>query len=151
MASRQVPLRTARIRLEHQSLLRGLAALERALEGLVCYSEVYANFGSALQLYRCCRILSDRVPGHFAREETTLLADVARISPEARDFVVEMRHQHLDVQRRLDAFCSALDQLEHTADLEDSICQLKKKGRDFTRHMASHMGIEERRIIALQS
>ncbi len=150
MGNRQV-LQTARIRQEHQSLLRELARLDAALEALVCYSEVYANFASALELYRCTRTLADHVPGHFAREETTVLEDVADLGPAARDFVAAMKHEHLELQRRLDLFCFTLDQLQHSADLECSISQLKQRGREFTHEMASHMGSEERRIAALQA
>ncbi len=135
--------------LEHDSLRRDLQALETALAELVCYAEVYANLASAGRVGECGRGLLSRVPGHFAQEETTLLANVARMGPAAKAFVQEMKRQHLELQNRLEAFGRMLDQLDSATDLDDAICRLKQTGEEFTRQMSAHMTAEERKIAAL--
>lgn len=135
--------------LEHNSLRRDLQALETALAELVCYSEVYANLASAGRVCECGRGLLHRVPSHFAQEETALLADVARMGPAAKAFVKEMKRQHLELQRQLEAFGATVEQLQTANDLEDAICRLKQAGEAFTRRLGAHMSEEERKIATL--
>ncbi len=135
--------------LEHESLRRELQTLEAALAELVCHSEVYANLASAGRVRECGHGLLQRVPGHFAHEETTLLADVARMGPTAKMFVEEMKRQHIELQAQLEAFGDIAEQLQTASDLDGTICRLKQAGEDFMRRMGAHMSAEERRIATL--
>ena len=131
---------------EHESLRQELRALEAALAELVCFPEVYANLASAARVCECGRGLVHRIPGHFAQEEATLLADLARRSAAARTFVDEMKQQHLDLLRRLEAFGTLLEEYQSTNDLDEIVCRMKQQGQEFAQRMAAHMSAEESKV-----
>ncbi len=140
---------SAKNHLEHESLRRELQALESALAELVCFPEIYANLASAGRVCECGRGLLRHVPGHFAEEEATLLAQLARRSPAAKTFVSEMKRQHLELQRQLDELGKLIEAFQSATDLDDAVCCLKQQGQEFTRRMASHMSAEERKVAML--
>lgn len=131
---------------EHTSLMQELQKLEAALSGIICYSEVYTNLASIEEVHSWVRQLRNDVPTHFAHEEQSVLAPVATLGGEWPAFASEMRRQHLELQRQLESFCETAERLEDADDLEQCICDLKQRGEEFTRHMASHMGAEERKL-----
>jgi hypothetical protein len=126
--------------------MKELKALDRALNGLVCYPEVYADLGTAEQVYGCGRELRDAVPTHFAYEEQLVLEQVAALGPQWKTFAQEMRRQHLLLQSKLEAFLAAVDGLADAADLESAVDELKQRGRELARDLAAHMSTEERRL-----
>lgn len=75
-----------------------------------------------------------------------MLDVVAPFGPDWSAFAREMKKQHQQLGERLKDFCAAMDELEDAQDLELSIFELKRKGEEFTKQMASHMGAEERRL-----
>lgn len=131
---------------QHLTLMQQLQELDGALAGLVCYSEVYANLGTAEQVCRCGRELRETVPSHFAHEEQVVLDAVALLGTQWAAFAREMKGQHLQLQGKLDAFCEAVDRLGTAEDLESSICELRQRGEDFAGQMLSHMVAEERKL-----
>ena len=131
---------------EHEQLLAELRALESALNGLVCYAEVYTDLGTAPQVYAAGRQLRTAVPRHFQHEEQTVLDAVAALGPDWAAFCKEMKRQHQQLSGKLEDFCAAMDELEDAPDLEECICELKRRGEEFSKQMASHMGAEERRL-----
>lgn len=131
---------------EHELLLGQLHELESALNGLICYAEVYADLGTAAQVYQSGRRLQASVPRHFQHEEQSVLDAVAALGPDWSAFCKEMKRQHQQLCGKLKDFCAAMDELEDAQDLEESIADLKQKGEEFSRQMASHMGAEERRL-----
>ena len=140
---------TAHNHQEHEALRGELKALEAALAEVVCYAEVYANLAGAGRVCECGRGLLHHVPGHFAQEETTLLAEVARVSAAAQAFVEEMKRQHVELQTQLEEFGTVIEQFPGAADLEEAVCRLKQKGEEFSRRMAAHMAAEERKVALL--
>ena len=78
---------------EHQALIEDLNELDYALDGLECYSEVFANFATAGQVLACGGRVAKLLPEHFSHEEQTVLAGVAKVSPELAEFAGEMRAQ----------------------------------------------------------
>lgn len=133
---------------EHQLLLDKLAGLDAALEALVCNSEVYANLASSADVLSAGRWLSTWLPEHFAGEEQSL-AFVAGIGPEWAAFAAEMVRQHREITECVRRFCKVAVELERTADLENSICDLKQTGKNLTTFMAAHLGAEERKLRSL--
>lgn len=131
---------------QHLSLMQQLQELDRALAGLMCYSEVYANLGTAETVVRCGRELRETVPSHFAHEEHAVLDAVSLLGPQWAEFARQMKGQHLRLQGKLDAFCDAMDRLQSSEDLERSISELKQRGEDFAGQMLSHMVAEERKL-----
>ncbi len=134
---------------EHHVLMNELSELQSALDALTCYSEVYANLASTEEIYRCGRHLLQWLPGHFENEETTVLADIAKLSPELGAFAREMKRQHRDLRERLEKFCRAIEEFEDSEDLGGAIDELKERGVEFTRELAAHMGAEERKFTQL--
>ena len=126
--------------------MRELKALDSALNGLVCYPEVYADLGTAEQIYRCGRKLRDVLPTHFAYEEQSVLEQVAVLGPQWTAFALEMRRQHLVLQGKLETFLGAVDALAQAADLESAVEELKECGRELAQDLTAHMSTEERRL-----
>lgn len=131
---------------QHLTLMQQLQELDGALAGLVCYSEVYADLGTAERICRCGRELRETVPSHFAHEEQAVLDAVALLGPPWAAFAREMKAQHLQLQGKLDAFFDAMDRLRTAEDMEQSIGQLKQLGEEFADRMLSHMVAEERKL-----
>jgi hemerythrin HHE cation binding domain-containing protein len=134
------------ISVEHQELMQRLQQLDSSLDKLVCYAEVYADLASSADVVQTGRWLAGWVPEHFAREEQTVLASVARLGPEFAAFSREMKQQHKEISVRLESFCRVANHLEDAADLEQTICKLKEQGKSLTTFMATHMGAEERKF-----
>jgi hypothetical protein len=131
---------------EHEFLMQQLAALDSALDELVCYAEVFADLGSAARVCRCGRELALALPRHFAHEEAAILEPVSKLNSELAVFTEEMKRQHRVFQAQFEALRQVMDGLEDAPDLEAAICALKEKGQEFTHGLASHMGAEERRL-----
>ncbi|MFB3815324.1 MAG: hemerythrin domain-containing protein [Terriglobales bacterium] len=135
---------------EHQQLIERLQKLDRALDALVCYSEVYADLGSSAEIVQQGRWLAGWLPGHFVREEETMLAPLARLGPDFAAFAREMKLQHQEIGRGVEAFCRAASRLRRAEDLQQSICDLKDQGKRLTSTMAAHLGAEERKFAAIK-
>lgn len=135
-----------KIHLEHQQMMDELVELERALERLVCYSEVFADLGSADIVRRCGRLLAEQLPEHCHREEERVLETVADVSPELSDFVRQMKGEHQGMLARLGTFCRALDDLEHSPDLDAAVCHLKEEGSQLTGYIRRHVAVEEHEL-----
>ncbi|MFB3917012.1 MAG: hemerythrin domain-containing protein [Terriglobales bacterium] len=131
---------------EHRQLMRRLSELDAALEGLACYSEVYANLASAPQIQAASQWLSEWLPSHFLREENTLFTHLAALGPEAAAFTRDMKRQHEEIGRRLQAFSAEAEQLRQSQDLEQSVVALKQFGADLTSFIAKHMKAEDKRF-----
>src|SRR5574341_48600 len=131
---------------EHQALLEDLNELDFALDGLECYSEVFANLATAGQVLACGGRVAQLLPAHFGHEEETVLSGVAKISPDLAEFAAEMRAQHDHLRTRLTDFCLALDHLRAGDDLSETLYELKERGKAFTSEMRSHVALEEQRL-----
>ena len=131
---------------EHQALMEDLNELEFALDGLECYSEVFANFATAGQVLACGSRVARLLPQHFLHEEETLLAGVAKVSPDLAEFAGEMRTQHGHLRVRLTDFCLALERLRAGDDPGEALCEVKERGKAFTTEMRSHVALEEQRL-----
>lgn len=131
---------------EHQALMEDLNELEYALDGLECYSEVFANFATAGQVLACGNRVAKLLPEHFGHEEVTLLAGVAKISPDLAEFAGEMRVQHDHLRARLAGFCQAMEHLRAGDDPAESLYEVKEWGKAFTAEMRSHVALEEQRL-----
>ena len=134
---------------EHQALSSELAALEFALDSLICYSEVFTNLASSQRVYRCACHLARTLPEHFENEEATVLAQIAGLSPEMSAFAEEMKRQHHDLRQKLTGFCLLIDQVESSSDIEQAVYEVKERGLEFARALARHMEAEERKFSSL--
>ena len=131
---------------EHQALSSELAALEFALDSLICYSEVFTNLAATERVYRCGYHLARILPEHFANEEATVLAEIAGLSPELGKFAEEMKRQHRELRQKLTNFCLLIDQVENSSDIEQAVSEVKERGLEFARALAAHMDAEERKF-----
>lgn len=131
---------------EHRALMEDLNELDFALDGLECYSEVFANLATAGEVLACGSRVAKLLPQHFVHEEETVLSGVARISPDLAQFAGEMRTQHDHLRARLADFCRSLELLRAGDDLGETLCQLKEQGKAFTAEMRSHVALEEQRL-----
>jgi hemerythrin-like domain-containing protein len=86
------------------------------------------------------------LPAHFVHEEETVLAGVAKVSPELAVFAGAMRAEHQHLRARLENFCRALDHLEAGEDPGESVWEVKEMGRAFTTEMRQHVALEEERL-----
>ena len=135
-----------RVHGEHQLLLNELTELNIALDELVCYSEVYADLAAAQRVCRCGHHLAELLPEHFVREESTVLATIAKVSPELREFAREMVLQHQQLRRRLDSFSSALADLERAEDIDAAVFRVKEEGKRLARELTDHIVLEENEL-----
>jgi hemerythrin-like domain-containing protein len=131
---------------EHQALMEDLNELDFALDGLECYSEVFANFATASQVLACGNRVAKLLPQHFDHEEKTLLSGVAKISPDLAEFAGEMRVQHGQLRVQLADFCQALERLRAGDDPAESLYEVKERGKMFTCEMRRHVELEEQRL-----
>jgi hypothetical protein len=131
---------------EHQALMEDLNELDYALDGLECYSEVFANFATAGQVLACGNRVAKLLPEHFGHEEVTLLAGVAKISPDLAEFAGEMRVHHDYLRVQLADFCQALKHLRAGDDPGEALYEVKERGKAFTAEMRSHVALEEQRL-----
>jgi hypothetical protein len=131
---------------EHQALSSELAALELALDSLICYSEVFTNLAATERVYRCGRHLARTLPEHFDNEEATVLAEIARLSPEMGKFAEEMKRQHRELRQKLTGFCLLMEQVEDSSDIEQAVAEVKERGLEFAQALATHMEAEERKF-----
>ncbi|HUK87688.1 MAG TPA: hemerythrin domain-containing protein [Terriglobales bacterium] len=131
---------------DHETLLAELAELQWALDHLVCYSEVYADLATAGKVRELGHNLKVLLPTHFVREEATVLATVARISPELADFAAQMKRQHKELGAEFKAFLAALQEFESSNDLDTAVCHIKESGAQFARDLGEHVALEERQL-----
>jgi galactokinase len=131
---------------EHEVLRNQLRNLDTALDGLVCYSEVFADLGSANEVYRWGNQIRRGFPDHVLHEERSVLDVVAAQDPDWQTFAQEMKRQHRDLLHQLETFCESMDELEDSPDLEQCIAELKTRGQEFARQLAGHMSAEERKL-----
>jgi hypothetical protein len=134
---------------EHQALSSELAALEFALDSLICYSEAFTNLAATERVYRCGRHLARTLPVHFENEEATVLVEIAGLGPEFNKFAEEMKRQHQDLRQQLTGLCLLLDQVEGSSDIERAVSELKDHGLQFARALAAHMDAEERKFASI--
>jgi hemerythrin-like domain-containing protein len=135
-----------KIHTEHQSLLDDLVQLDRALDSVDCYSEVFANLAAVGEVTYFSRRLAEQLPEHFTREEETVLVPVAQVSPELGDLVQELKREHEELRGRLAVFALAMQELESADDLYDAIWQVKELGKELTREISRHVSLEEREL-----
>lgn len=134
---------------EHQALSSELAALEFALDSLICYSEAFTHLAATERVYRCGRHLARTLPVHFENEEATVLAEIASLSPELNEFSAEMKRQHQELRQQLTRFCLLIDQVEGSSDIERTVSEVKDHGLQFARALAAHMDAEERKFASI--
>jgi iron-sulfur cluster repair protein YtfE (RIC family) len=128
---------------EHVFLLEELHQLEWDVVGLQCFSEVSAEKAAAQELEQISRHLSEWLPQHFRREEETLFAKAARISPELEDFCRLMRDEHAELLGQLRRLCEAIDALQRAEGVNDTIYRVKKEAKEFTLRLRDHVALEE--------
>lgn len=134
---------SSRMHRDHQALRDELRELDAALDGLGSDSGAFANPDPVAAVRRCSRHLAEVLPGHFRREEDTVLDTVARISPELAEFSRQMRQAHDALRLRLLEFCHAAQDLEAGLGLTASVVAVKRSGKLLAREMASHIALEE--------
>ncbi len=142
-------LETVNIHREHEELIAQLDQLDAALERIFCFAEVFTDLATANQAVSRSKWLAEWLPKHYEREETTVLATLAKMSPELSLFAREMQRQHDEMRVRLESFREHLEHLHESRDLENAVSELKKEGIDFTRMMRLHMAAEEKKFDSL--
>lgn len=135
---------------EHQELLQGLAELDRALEGVICHSEVYADLSGVQTALETVRRMTDGLRAHFVEEEQGIFARINRLGPESAEFAREMKRQHKEINERVESFCKVADSFKEAADLQQSVWDLKEAGKTLAGFMTTHMGAEERKYATLK-
>src|SRR5690349_24579849 len=102
---------------EHQALSSELAALEFALDSLICYSEVLTNMAATERVYRSGRHPARTLPVHLENEVATVLAEIATLSPELNKSTDEMKRQHLVLRQQMIRVSVLGDQNEGSGDM----------------------------------
>jgi uncharacterized protein YukE len=142
---------TLGIHQEHEELVAQLDQMDAALEQMACYAEVFTDLATANQAISRSQWMAEWLPRHYAREETTVLETIARMSPELASFAREMKRQHNEMRVRLENFRDTIEHLSQAADLENAVNQLKRDGKDLTRMMRLHMAAEEKKFAGLEN
>jgi iron-sulfur cluster repair protein YtfE (RIC family) len=136
---------SARIHGEHQELLAQLTELDAALEALGP-STLSADPLGAGRLRRSVTDLEQLLPGHFRREEATLLDAVAPVSPELAEFARQMRHEHQRFTARLREFAVAVADLEAGNHGGASVRKVREAGELLAHDLAAHIALEESQL-----
>jgi Hemerythrin HHE cation binding domain len=134
---------------DHRDMAALLADMDKALESLVCYSEVYADLKGVAQVSETGRGLAARLSEHFAQEEPNMLDAIAQAGPEFAAFSAEMKRQHGEFTARVSDLCDASRHFETSADLEESIAALKQQVHSLAHAMTVHMAAEDRKFSSL--
>jgi vacuolar-type H+-ATPase subunit I/STV1 len=142
---------TVSIHKEHEGLLAQLDQMDAALEQIVCYSEIFTDLATANQALSRGKWMAEWLPRHYEHEETTVLATIAKMSPELASFAREMKRQHNEMRVRLENFRDRIEHLSETSDLEDAVNQIKKDGTNLTRMMRLHMAAEEKKFASVEN
>lgn len=142
---------TSNIHREHQELVAQLDILDTALDQIVCYAEIFSDLATANQAASSSHWMAEWLPKHQAQEETSVLAVIAKMSPELTSFAREMKRQHDEMRLRLEAFRDHLDHLGQNHDLETAVAELKREGKDLTRMMRLHMSAEEKKLSGFEN
>jgi hypothetical protein len=142
---------TASIHREHQELIAQLDMLDAALDQIVCYAEIFSDLATANQAVSSGRWMAEWLPKHQSYEETTVLATIARMSPELTSFAREMKRQHNEMRLRLEVFREHLDHLVENRDLEAAVAELKREGKDLTSMIRLHMNAEEKKLAGVEN
>ncbi len=136
---------------EHEELQMHLDELESTLEQIICYSEIVTDLATANQALVHERWIAEFLPRHYAHEETTVLATIARMSPELAAFAREMQRQHEELRVRLESLHQHIAHLGENRDIETAVEELKREGKDLTRMMRRHMAIEDQKLAGLEN
>jgi exonuclease VII large subunit len=142
---------TVSIHKEHEELVAQLDQMDAALEQIVCYSEIFTDLATANQALSRGKWMAEWLPRHYEHEETTVLATIAKMSPELASFAREMKRQHNEMRVRLENFRDRMEHLSETTDLEDAVNEIKKDGTNLTRMMRLHMAAEEKKFASLEN
>jgi len=142
---------TVSLHQEHEELMKQLDQLDGALEQIVCYTEVLTDLATANQAAAQGKWMAEWLPKHYAHEETSVLAMIARMSPELAAFAREMQRQHNEMRLRLESFRDHLSHIGEQRDLEAAVAELKREGKDLTRVMRLHISAEERKFAGLEN
>jgi len=142
---------TAGIHREHEELMKQLDRMEKTLEQIVCYSEIFTDLATANQALSQSQWIAEWLPRHYAHEETTVLDTIAGMSPELASFAQEMKRQHDEMRVRLARFRDHLSHLRENRDVEAAVQDLKREGKDLTRMMRLHMAAEENKFAGLEN
>ena len=144
-------LETINIHREHEELIAQLDQLDAALDQIFCFAEIFTDLATANQAMGRGKWLAEWLPKHYEREETTVLATLAKMSPELSSFAREMQRQHNEMRVRLENFREHLDHLHESRDLENAVNELKQEGSHLTRMMRLHMAAEEKKFGGLEN
>ena len=136
---------------EHEELIAQLDKLESALEQMVCYTEVLTDMATANQAAASGKWMAEWLPRHYAREETTVLEMIARMSPELAAFAREMKRQHGEMRLRLENLREHIAHISERRDLETAVAELKREGKDLTRMMRLHIAVEEKKFSGMEN
>jgi hypothetical protein len=142
---------TVSIHKEHEELVAQLDQMDAALEQIVCYSEIFTDLATANQALSHGKWMAEWLLRHYEHEETTVLATIAKMSPELASFAREMKRQHNEMRVRLESFRDRMEHLSETSDLEDAVNQIKKDGTNLTRMMRLHMAAEAKKFASVEN
>ena len=95
--------------------------------------------------------MAEWLPKHHAREETTVLEMIARMSPELAAFAREMQRQHYEMRVRLENFRDHIAHVGEQRDVEAAVAELKHEGKDLTRMIRLHMAAEEKKFTSVEN
>jgi hypothetical protein len=118
---------------------------------MACYAEVFTDLATANQAISRGKWMAEWLPRHYEHEETTVLATIAKMSPELASFAREMQRQHNEMRVRLESFRDTIEHLSQTGNLENAVNQLKRDGKDLTRMMRLHMAVEEKKFAGVEN
>lgn len=135
-----------KVRDEHLSLLEASGQLDRSLDRLGCYSEVYFNLGAADEVRYSGRQLIEQLPRHCRHEETSLLNRVSDVSPELTEFCRQMKAEHVALLERLADLRAALEDFDKAEDLCEAVTHLKQEGKELTHYLRCHVAREEEEL-----
>ena len=127
----------------HSTMMNELAAMSVALDKLCTTDDEFANLSVAKQVQFLARDIHAELVPHFRHEEATVLRTVSEVSRELAHFAAEMRREHDDLERRFAAYCLTLDGLETAADMEATLREVKREGRELVRDLERHVNTEE--------
>lgn len=131
---------------DHSLLRRELTGLRQALNHLNTSADPFVNLATTKQVVAYARHLAGYLPGHFQREEKSLLQTVADVSPELRRFAAQMQREHADLSVSLHAFLETAEQLGQDLPGEAAVPRVQEAGAALVRDLERHVALEEKEL-----
>jgi hypothetical protein len=137
-----IPVKPVTFNDEYKGWLVALRDLDKTLEKLECYSEVYANLAPTAELLQRTRAMAKALPEFFLHEDAEI-SIVERARPEFTECANCVRKDRGQLGLLLELLAKSIEALPWSDDLASAIYDVKEQGSAFLRRFGTHLAREQ--------